>query len=184
MMRDAAVFASLFAAVGVTLAYIWFLADSAIRAHDLPTTDEARRKVADIIRERAPKGKVLVDLGCARGRFATAMKKEFPAWNVRGVDASGFRLAIAAMRSIVRGVQVRWEKADIFTASVADADVIYTYLWYDTMPPLEKKIWAQAKKGAIVITNTSKFPNWKPVAEYIVHDATPDFEKLFVYERP
>jgi len=52
------------------------------------------------------------------------------------------------------------------------------------MPPLEKKLQKELKKGAMVITNTSKFPNWKPVQKIITYSKTsnvPDFETLFVY---
>ena len=62
-----------------------------------------------------------------------------------------------------------------------NADVVYTYLWYDLMPSLEKKLKNNLKKGAIVITNTSNFPNWQPKETHITYSKNPEFEKLFVY---
>jgi alanine-alpha-ketoisovalerate/valine-pyruvate aminotransferase len=65
------------------------------------------------------------------------------------------------------------------------ADIVYTYLWYDLMPILEKKLEKELKSGAIVITNTSHFAFWQPI-EIIntwpnIRDSK--FEKLFVYKK-
>jgi hypothetical protein len=70
---------------------------------------------------------------------------------------------------------------NLFETDLRNADIVYTYLWYDLMPPLEKKLQRELKKGAIVITNTSNFPNWKPVKTYVTCLRVPSFEKLFVY---
>lgn len=161
--------------------YAWFMLDSVFRAHDLPTSKKAVREIAAIIRLHNPNRKVFVDLGCARGLLAARLKKKFPAMNVRAVDTSAFRIFVARVRAFFMGVFVVWEKRNIFDADVSNTDIVYTYLWYDLMPPLEQKLLGELKKGAIVITNTSSFPNWKPQETYITCSRKPDFEKLFVY---
>ena len=53
----------------------------------------------------------------------------------------------------------------------------------DVLTLLEKEL----KSGAVVITNTSKFPTWKPIQTVITYpkvSTTPDFETLFIYQKP
>jgi len=88
------------------------------------------------------------------------------------------------LKSIFSGQKINFKKQDIFETNLKDADIVYTYLWYDLMPPLEKKLQEELKQGAIVITNTSNFPNWKPIEKVITYPKVskmPDFETLFIY---
>jgi hypothetical protein len=161
--------------------YLIFMLDHALRAHDLPTTKRAMREIVRISGKYAPGARKFCDLGCARGTLVLAIKKDMPNLAVRGVDISGFRLFVAKIKAFLLGRDIEFEKNDIFSADISDADVIYTYLWYDTMPPLEKSLEKSAKPGAVIITNTSWFPGWEPVETVVTFPKKPDFEKLFVY---
>ncbi len=51
---------------------------------------------------------------------------------------------------------------DIFSKTYSDADIIYIYLLPVGVKKLESKLRQELNKGAVVITQTYHFPNWKP----------------------
>lgn len=163
------------------LLFLLFLGDSVFRGHDLPTTKKAIKNIGKIISEHKTDANNFYDLGCARGKLAIAIKKDFPGLSVYGLDNSALRLFFAKLKNLFFRQKIDFLKTDIFQANLNNADIIYTYLWYDLMPILENKLQKELKKGALVITNTSYFPNWQPVQTYITDPKNPDFEKLFVY---
>lgn len=167
-------------------AYIVFLMDIALRGHDLPTSMRTTKALAEIIKKEQPRANVIIDLGCAYGSLALRLKKIFPSCEMYGIDSNGIRIFFARLRAFLLRRAVVFRKQDIFQADVRSADVVYTYLWYDRMPPLEKKLQNELKKGAIVITNTSHFPVWQPVQKVVTYTKPtklPDFETLFVYRK-
>ncbi len=158
--------------------------DSLLRRHDLPTSRRAMRHLVKIISQYKPEAANFYDLGCGRGTVVLHIKGEFPHLKVYGTDNSAVRIFFAKLKAMLLGRRVKLAKQDIFKTNLRDADIVYTYLWYDLMPPLEKKLQAELRKGALVITNTSNFPNWKPVKKVITCPKVtklPDFETLFVY---
>ena len=164
---------------------IVLMVDSIARGHDLPTSRKVSKSIMKIISQRKNTGN-FYDLGCARGAFAVRIKRKFPALSVRALDNDPIRIFFAKIRAFIFRTDVLFSKKNIFDADLSNADIIYTYLWYDLMPPLEKKLRKELKRGAIVITNTSNFPTWEPIEKIITYpkaSKTPDFETLFVYQK-
>ena len=158
--------------------------DSILLGHDLATSKRAIRALVKIISQHKPDAKNFYDLGCGRGTLVLAVKRRLPCLTAYGIDKNGVRIFFAGLKSIFSGQKINFKKQDIFETNLKDADIVYTYLWYDLMPPLEKKLQEELKQGAIVITNTSNFPNWKPIEKVITYPKVskmPDFETLFVY---
>lgn len=171
---------------GVVIAYFIFLIDVFLRGHDLPTSTRATRALIKTISEEQPDAKTIVDLGCAYGSLALRLKKALPHCEVYGIDNNGIRIFFASLYSFFLRRAVFFRRQDIFKVDVRDADIVYTYLWYDRMLPLERKLQSELKKGAIVITNTSHFSNWQPIKKvvtYTGYSKLPDFETLFVYRK-
>jgi len=164
----------------VALFFIFTL-DSLLRGHDLSTTRRASRTLIKIILQYKPDSRNFYDLGCGRGFLVLAVKRELPYLAVYGIDNSAIRIFFSKLKSKLLGKKINFKKQDIFQTDLRNADIIYTYLWYDLMPSLEEKLQKELKRGAIVITNTSNFPTWKPKGIYITCPKKPDFEKLFVY---
>lgn len=158
-----------------------FVMDSIIRGHDIPTTKKAIETIDKIIREHKFKSGNFYDLGCGRGTLSLTIKRNNPRLYVYGVDFSTVRIFFANVKALLMGRKINFLKKDILHLNLADADIVFTYLWYDVMPPLELKLRKELKKGAVVITNTSNFPNWKPVKIYDIYPEKKDFEKLLVY---
>ena len=168
------------------IAFLAVAADSLMRGHDLPTSKRATKALAAAIKRHKPDAKIFYDLGCGHGTLALRLKKLIPCLEIHGVDNSAIRIFLANLQSHILGRNAHFEKRDIFSTQMENADVVYTYLWYDTMPPLKKKLSVELKPGAIVITNTSHFHQWQPVEKIITcakPSKTPNFETLFVYKK-
>jgi ubiquinone/menaquinone biosynthesis C-methylase UbiE len=156
--------------------------DSLLRGHDLATSRRAIKALIKIISQYKLDSYNFYDLGCGRGTLVLAVKRELPHLTVYGIDNSAIRIFFAKIKSKFSGQKINLKKQDIFQIDLRNADIIYAYLWYDLMPLLEKKLRKELKQGAIVITNTSNFPTWKPIKTYVTYPKKSDFEKLFVYQ--
>lgn len=169
----------------IALPLIFVLAiESLIRGHDLPTSRRATRALADIIQKYKPNAKNFYDLGCAHGTLSLRMKTLLPQLEIHGIDNSAVRIFFAKLKGKILRRKIDFQKQDIFKTDLRNADVVYTYLWYDLMPILEKKLQKELKQGAIVVTNTSHFQNWQLAEKIVTYhkvSKTPDFETLFVY---
>ena len=174
------------AILGIFLILLFiFMVDSLLRGHDLPTSRRATKAVFKIIAEQNH-AKNFYDLGCAHGSFSVRIKRALPNLSMTAVDNDMIRIFFAKTRSLLFRSKISFIRKNIFDVDLSNADVVYTYLWYDLMPPLEKKLQKELKAGAIVITNTSKFPTWKPIQTVVTYpkiSTTPDFETLFVYQK-
>lgn len=164
----------------VLFLYLLLLIDT-LRGHDIPTSRKAIKTIYKIISENKPQAKNFYDLGCGRGTLVVAVKRRFPHFNVYAIDNSLLRIFFAKLKSIFLGKEICFKKKDLFKADLRDADIVYAYLWYDLLPPLEKKLQKELKKGTVVITNTFCFPNWKPIETYVTNPQQPKSGKLFFY---
>jgi SAM-dependent methyltransferase len=158
--------------------------DILIFAHDLPTSKKAILEVVKIIKKYAPDASNFYDLGCGYGRVVLEIKKEMPNLNVYGIDKNPIRIFFAKIKALILKRKIHFINENVFNINLSQADILYTYLWYDLMPVLEEKVKKELKRGAIVITNTSHFSNLKPIETIRVHPKIKDenFEKLFVYK--
>jgi SAM-dependent methyltransferase len=161
------------------------MVDSIARGHDLPTSGKPAKIIIKIISQHKNTG-IFYDLGCAHGALAIRIKRTFPALSVRAIDNDPIRIFFAKIGALIFRANISFLRKNIFDTDLGDADIVYAYLWYDIMPPLEKKLRKELKRGAIVITNTSNFPTWKPIEKIITYpkaSKTPNFETLFVYRK-
>ena len=163
--------AALFMFVIFAILFLVFALDILIRRHDLPTSGRATRALIKAIKQYKPDAKNFYDLGCGHGALCLAIKKALPGLEIYGADNSAIRIFFAKLKS----KRINFRKQNIFDVDLSSADIVYTYLWYDLMPPLEKKLQNELKPGAIVITNTSNFPTWQPIQKIVMR------ETLFVY---
>jgi|TARA_B100001971_G_scaffold215064_1_gene256967 SAM-dependent methyltransferase len=158
--------------------------ESLVWGHDLPTSRRGTRALAKTIQKYKPNAKTFYDLGCAHGILSLRMKRILPHLEIQAIDNSAVRIFFAKLKSKILGCRIHFQKQDIFKTDLRNADVIYTYLWYDLMPILEKKLQKELRQGTVVITNTSHFQNWQPIEEVITYpnvSKSPNFETLFVY---
>ncbi|TSC56928.1 MAG: Uncharacterized protein Greene071421_438 [Parcubacteria group bacterium Greene0714_21] len=157
-----------------TLLFLIIMIESLLRGHDLPTNSKTTESICKIISEYKREASNFYDLGCARGALAIRIKRRFPNLSVYAFDNSGIRIVCAKLRALLVRADIRFAQENIFDVDLGNSDIVYTYLWYDTMPLLEKKLQKELKKGALVIANTSHFPNWEPIKQ---------IETLFIYRK-
>lgn len=151
----------------------------------LSTSREAMRKVLAIIESHQLNKINFFDLGCGDGKIVLAVKKRFPNLNVSGIEKSCLLIFFSKIRALpfllFKKKKISFKKGDLFAKNLKEADIIYCYLPRNLIADLEKKLKKELKNGAIVITNTTFFPNWQPKKVFVVHPKKPDFEKLFLY---
>jgi len=158
--------------------------DSLVKGHDLPTSKKTTNILIKTIIKYKPKAKNFYDLGCGHGTLSLCLKKSLPELPIYGVDNNRVRIFLAKLKNKILRRKVNFQTQDIFKLDLHDAEIIYTYLWYDLMPILEKKLQKELKPGALVITNTSCFKDWQPTAKIVTHPETTNptnFETLFLY---
>ncbi len=156
--------------------------DAVLRGHDLPTSHEAVRAFADLVHAHHPNARIVYDLGAGRGTFALRLNKIAPALQIRAIDKGPIRIWIARIKARWLRREADFIRGDIFKVDLRDADIVYTYLWYSQMSPLERRLKSVLKPGTLVITNTSYFPVWQPIAMHQTWPQHQDFERLFVYK--
>ncbi len=165
--------------------FVIFVLDSLIYGHDLPTSRRAAKALVVAVKQYKPDAKNFYDLGCAHGDLCLRLKKDLPDVAIWGIDKSPVRIFFAKLKARILRRKANFKKQDIFQTDLSNADVVYTYLWYDRMSPLEEKLQKELKPGALVITNTSRFPNLEPLQKISVSSKVfpkmPDHEILFVY---
>jgi SAM-dependent methyltransferase len=168
----------------VSLLFLVLALDSLIRGHDLPTSKQATKALVAVIQKYKPDAKNFYDLGCGRGTLLLKLKKILPWFNIYGIDNNTTRIFFAKLKNKILRRKVNFQTQDIFKVDLRDADIVYTYLWYDLMSTLEKKLRKELKQETIVITNTSHFHDWQPIEKVVTYSKISkisDFEILFVY---
>lgn len=105
-----------------------------------------------------------IDLGAGDGKITfMAAKLGFEAY---GIEINPFLIALDRIRALFAKRQNRpnFIFGSYFNHDLKEAeyDVIFTYLFPSTMQELEEKIFTEAKKGTVIISNTFKFKEHTP----------------------
>jgi trans-aconitate methyltransferase len=108
-------------------------------------------------------GELLVDLGCGNGRVLVIAAREFKARSI-GYELSPHRALIAWLNVALRGLRKSAEvrSADLFTADVSRADVVFIWLT-PRAAALEEKLLSELRSGArVAVFSTPLFSGWEP----------------------
>lgn len=142
--------------IGCFISLSWFAGSD---APYVPTKMDNIRKILKLAGVK--KGKKFYELGSGDGRVViTAAKLKATAI---GIEQSWLRVIFSRFKT--SGLQLKNAKffhGNIFSRNYTDADVIYIYLLSKGVKKLQPKLKKELKKGAIVITQTYHFPNWRP----------------------
>lgn len=125
-----------------------------------------RTHVPHILRLLQPKpGEKVVDLGSGDGRLLIALAEA-------GAEAHGYEhnplLVICSRLALKkRGLEGRAfvHIGNFWNADLSSFDGVVIYGISYIMPKLEKKLRAELRPGARVVSNSFQFPAWMPVAE-------------------
>ena len=164
--------------LGCLLALSWFAGSD---APYVPTKLEAIRKILKLAEVK--KGKKFYELGSGDGRVVVIAAKLGA--NSIGIEQSWLRVLYSRWKahtvaSHTLSGNLKFYHGDIFKRNYSDADIVYIYLLLKGVSKLETKLKNELRKGAIVITQTYHFPNWKPYKKYDLSKEI-DFSKDIIF---
>lgn len=110
-------------------------------------------------------GETVVDLGSGDGTLCIEAAKRGA--NAVGIEINPFLVRISRWRAKRAGVagQVNVIKKNFWNCPLTDIDVVFLYLWPETLERLEKKLREELKPGSRIISNNFPIKNWAPIAE-------------------
>lgn len=108
------------------------------------------------------KGKVFYELGSGDGRVVIEAAKLGAKSN--GIEQSWMRVWYSRYKSRMEGTNklTHFCHGDIFERNYYPADIVYIYMLQKAVDKLEVQLKRELNKGAVVITQTYHFKNWKP----------------------
>ncbi len=149
----------LFLVLCCLLALSWFAGSD---APYIPTQMELIEKT--LAKAKVKKGKKFYELGSGDGRVVYVAAR-------MGAQATGIEQSLLrVIYSKYKAKKLRLTKAafihgNIFSRKYTDADVVYIFLLKPAVVRLENKLYAELKKGAIIITQRYHFQSWQPFAK-------------------
>lgn len=143
--------------IGCFIGLSWFAGT------DAPYVPTKMDKIREVLKLAGiKKGKKFYELGSGDGRVVLAAAKlQAKAY---GIEQSWLRVLYSRLKSASHSSSgnVKFFHENIFSRTYSDADIAYIYLLPVGVKKLEGKLQKELKKGAIAITQTYHFPNWKP----------------------
>ena len=107
-------------------------------------------------------GDVVYDLGCGDGRVVIAAARA----GARGVcvDIDPLRIRESRANAVAAGVEtrIRFVEADLFTVPIADASVVFLFLWPELNLKLRPRLWRELQPGTRVLSYVHTMGDWAP----------------------
>jgi len=107
-------------------------------------------------------GDVIYDLGCGDGRIVIAAAKA----GARGVciDIDPVRIRESQANARAAGVEerLRFLEQDLFTSDIAEATVVFLFLWPDLNLKLRPRLWSELRPGTRVVSYVHSMGDWPP----------------------
>lgn len=142
---------------GCALALSWFAGT------DAPYVPSNMRLISKVLKVAGvKKDKVFYELGSGDGRVVVEAAKL--GGKANGIEQSWIRVWISRYNSRRAGTNkaTHFCHGNVFDRTYYPADVVYIYLLKPAVEKLEGKLRKELNKGAVVITQTYHFKNWKP----------------------
>lgn len=152
--------------LGCFLSLSWFAGSD---APFIPTKMDNIRKILKLAGVK--KGKKFYELGSGDGRVVLEAAKLGA--DSFGIEQSSLRVLYSKLKASKLNLKrAKFFHGNIFSKNYKDADIVYIYLLSKGVKKLEGKLRKELRKGAVIITQTYHFPNWKPIKKL-------DFSKEF-----
>lgn len=146
----------------------------------VPTPRDIRKKMIDAA--LLHDGDRVFDLGCGDGSILLDALSEKKV-NAVGIEASWMVFQFAKLRRWFSSKKPHLIHQDFFKASIADADIVFCYLWPSVMQRLQKKFEQELKPGARVISYCFPIKAWEPARRLQTRDDKPDRFLIYCYQR-
>jgi hypothetical protein len=145
-----------------TLIGVCVLALSWFAGTDAPYVPTKLNKISELFKKVGlKKGQVFYELGSGDGRVVLEAAKMGA--KSYGVEQSWIRVWISRYKAWRLKLPAIFYHGNIFTLNYYPADIIYIFLLPAGVYKLETKLKQELKPGALVITQTFHFKNWKPI---------------------
>jgi len=149
---------------------IWLLAVfmAFLRVPPLPTKAESLKDLFDLAKIKP--NEVVVDLGCGDGRMLQIARDQYGA-KISGWELNPVMWYLAKLRL---GKKADIRMANLWTAPIQEADIVFVFLLPSLMSKVEKVIWPKLKPGTRIITNAFILPTTQP---------TTSKNKIYIYTK-
>ncbi len=125
----------------------------------IPTRMDSLKKILKGLKIK--KGRIFYELGSGDGRVVIEAGKLGA--KAIGVEQSWIRVWLSRFKAQKEGLKnTCFYHGNIFDREYYPADVVYIYMLQKCVDNLERKLRKELKPGALVITQTYHFKNWKP----------------------
>ena len=108
------------------------------------------------------KGDKVAELGSGNGKVAIEFAKINPRIKVDGYEINPLLVLYSRRRikklGLEKQIKIYWK--NFWKVNLSEYDIVSVFQIIFIMPKLEKKLKAELKKGAKVISNEWKFPHW------------------------
>ena len=129
-----------------------------VRVPYAPTQQERVKKIIDQFNLQP--GQKFYDIGCGDGRMLLEAEK-------RGATAIGFEISPWAFLKAKLNIWLNQSSARVlyknfYHVTMTDADAVFCFLINTVMPTVEKKLRAELRPGATVVSYAFPMPTWQP----------------------
>lgn len=108
-------------------------------------------------------GSKIYSIGNGRSGLLRAIEKEFPSYELIGVEDTAWTKFLAVLQIWLRGSHIKViNEGNLHHLNISDADVVYCRLDPPRLRELEKKFKFECKPGAKIISNGFIVPNFTP----------------------
>ena len=146
----------------IFLLFLSLLGLSWFAGKDAPYVPTAMSQIHRVLKiSGVKKGKVFYELGSGDGRVV--YEAALMGATANGIEQSWIRVWYSRYKARKLNLKrTYFYHGDLFRRHYYPADIVYVYLLRPAVNQLEKKLDAELKKGAVIITQTFHFKSWKP----------------------
>lgn len=148
----------------------------------VPFVSSPRKLIPKILELMALKeNQTLIDLGCGDSLFLIEAEKRYR------VKTIGYELSLPAwllskINIFLKRVKTKVYLKNFFKANLSEADLIFCYLWPETMSKVSEKLKKELKPGARIYSFAFALPDWpNEKMEYL--DEKNKKGKIFIYQK-
>ncbi len=107
----------------------------------------------------------LMDAGCGLGDGLLALRAEFPQAQILGLEWSRLLTPLCRLRCAANGASAEVRRADIWSTSWADQDLVYLFQRPESMPRAVEKAGVELHAGAWLVSLEFEAAGWLPTAK-------------------
>lgn len=161
--------------IGFVLLYVFFSNTARDRVPLYLTNRATTEALLSLMRQRGARR--FIDLGSGLGGVVRALDGEDR--EASGVETAPMVWLVSNLLSRIQG-RGRILRQDIWTADMADEDIVYAFLSPEPMPALYDKAQREMKPGSLLVSNSFAVPGVEPSEIWELSDRRRT--RLYLYE--